>query len=667
MERYSSRTSQTSDIDTVSRSSAVISPRDGDDLDFFSARNEVEHSRSTPVRTNRKYCLHTDVPTTTMLPPAQIHPCSQERQTPLFTDSRNPSNSNHPIVTPTSSPLTFHPPRRVRSNSSGGMGNSFSSTDSATDYSFLIDVNDDGTEVTLVSEGDDASIPDSANSPKQSINDGTPIGLTPQTNEKDESPFSFFTNAFNCTKASNVDDSTLPDESNTHNDSNGNTTTAQSLSGEASAGPINVTGTKIKFYTPELICGQGCWTIDDVENSPTKGVPQRSIEMAIDSLLGDPLGHDWQHALPCFKIENSPQIKAARPEDVGPTFRNRAFDTNARSKRIRHLKKNLSPFSSSWTPNDHMPPPYDIKRSRSVCDIKLTTESRRRAARPVSPATDTTGSVASECSAVWESVQACGGIPAAASPEPSPDLEEDNLCYDSDPGEYTEDHDTDEKDVATFLKTGGWTHPHDGHRRTRSFVMDAKFPDPAMNLDWRNDRLIKKSVQNAIHKRTTLVWHRQADSSGKPHHPLAVTAWIEPGSQLRTGLLQPKLMWKPIETDSFDQSMLGLQNLNFEHVELMNISRVLSEGIHIDRNKFPLAKQACSFYLETVDETFLFEAGCPEAKDEFGQDIKLLVARLGSKVLTGDETLFDEFFSHQFASPGEIPTWADTHLENEGY
>ena len=60
-------------------------------------------------------------------------------------------------------------------------------------------------------------------------------------------------------------------------------------------------------------------------------------------------------------------------------------------------------------------------------------------------------------------------------------------------------------------------------------------------------------------------------------------------------------------------------------------------------------------------DNLLFEASCQQERDALVQGLKGLVARLASKIIVGDERVFDEYFTPFGAVvPGEAPEWART-------
>ena len=151
-----------------------------------------------------------------------------------------------------------------------------------------------------------------------------------------------------------------------------------------------------------------------------------------------------------------------------------------------------------------------------------------------------------------------------------------------------------------------------------------------------------------------LVWHRKASE----HDPtVAVHAWIEHGSQLDSVLLQPKFCWRENygKESSHDRSILNICSC-FHSVDLLDIGKIVATDFGIDRQCFPFVKKSCSFLIQSFDRELVFEARNESERDEIVEGLKLLVARLGSKIIMGDGRVIDEFFSPMGNYvPGDIP------------
>lgn len=206
-----------------------------------------------------------------------------------------------------------------------------------------------------------------------------------------------------------------------------------------------------------LFCGSGgsgCLS-DDHEGCELVNAPQASIERTITLLLSDPSALDgWCNAWQAWFFfgveqygenhgdENTRETK----EDMKRVLRNRAYDLNSRSRRIRTLKDDLSPF--------------DVTPAQVSATIPLTktrsfpghaSSSRKlNDRRSSSPASDT--SLNMSVASFLESMPGCGqhksDSPAVIR---SMDLEKDDDCYDSDPEEMTRDRSQNDKKDATFV------------------------------------------------------------------------------------------------------------------------------------------------------------------------------------------------------------------------
>jgi len=66
----------------------------------------------------------------------------------------------------------------------------------------------------------------------------------------------------------------------------------------------------------------------------------------------------------------------------------------------------------------------------------------------------------------------------------------------------------------------------------------------------------------------------------------------------------------------------------------------------VDRSIYPFVKPKNSFVITTNDQKeYLFEAKNEEGRKRFLFAMKLMIARLASKIIVGDRDVFDEFFT----------------------
>jgi len=450
------------------------------------------------------------------------------------------------------------------------------------------------------------------------------------------------------------------------------------------------------------------------KNSTSDGDLQLQQQSAIEATIGNFLSSpgDWCDGWQAWSIHMSAVCDGSHADspaamdqaDLKTVLRNRAGYLDARRRRIHRLRRDLSPFdiiqpgrsgvtgqtgsvvssggvggaSLSNAPDGMRTPPLvpgGVKKSRSFADA-----SSALLPRLDDPDVASRSSVVSMTSSVLEAIQNCDGDSIAPSHRrPSDpmrassitnrsavasDDDQADLCYDSDPGDaggncrHVRSRDllsasttsaavvaaADEANrhsVEKFLSQGGtWSYE--------------QYDDDA-SIDPSNDDHVSKAVDGILHRRMMLVWHQ-------PEGPVAVYAWIELGSQLRSALIQPKLMWKPVHETEDERGALGITNhINLHSVDLLDISRILGAN-KIDRKLHPLAKPTCSLSIETFDHNLLFEASCQKERDTLVKGLKGLVARLASKIIVGDERVFDEYFT-PFGSvvPGEAPEWARSY------
>eukprot|EP00566_Odontella_aurita_P004937 CAMPEP_0113525740 /NCGR_PEP_ID=MMETSP0015_2-20120614/337_1 /TAXON_ID=2838 /ORGANISM="Odontella" /LENGTH=636 /DNA_ID=CAMNT_0000423955 /DNA_START=281 /DNA_END=2188 /DNA_ORIENTATION=- /assembly_acc=CAM_ASM_000160 len=377
---------------------------------------------------------------------------------------------------------------------------------------------------------------------------------------------------------------------------------------------------------------------------------QKSIEDTIATFLGNTGGwcDGWQAWT--LHMEGTDSAAFSDPEGVRNILRNRAWDINARVRRIQKLRDDLSPFESPFD----QPPHGDVETddSDSVIHTKQVELRRCRSfpakfdtSRLTSLSPEATESVVSMVSSGIESLQNCGDTNFKNEMG-----EQEDLCYDSDPGEVdyrrrdrcgsgnTRSRRKNMRTVETFLQNGPWRKDMDSHTR-RSEVLPRKSNriDPFHgNLSERvqenHDNMIYSSpssedtvwciVKSMLNCKMTLIWHQNSDVYSTNKSPIAVTAWIELGSNFRSNLIQPRLMWKPVHGDDDERGSLGITNLGAFSFDLLDISRVLKPK-RIDRERHPLANRSRSFLVETFDQFDLFEASSEKERDDIIFGLKL--------------------------------------------
>jgi len=174
-------------------------------------------------------------------------------------------------------------------------------------------------------------------------------------------------------------------------------------------------------------------------------------------------------------------------------------------------------------------------------------------------------------------------------------------------------------------------------------------------FDVNNGLLVTQFIEELTNGFISLIWHpgrKQSAQSFTNPTPLHAQAWFEMGTCLKSTLVQPKFMWRgayhrPNDDDS-SNSNRNIQGPAFQtphFVELLNIVRVIAPK-SLDRNIHPFCRLTHAFTVSTSqDESYLFEAATEEERNRFVLGLKLVVARLASKIIVGDKGVFNDFFT----------------------
>jgi len=355
-------------------------------------------------------------------------------------------------------------------------------------------------------------------------------------------------------------------------------------------------------------------------DSPGICSSQTTMETSISSLLGTQgFWFDGWQAWSLYFDEFGNQLPlpgaADQPDQLRTGLQNRAFNMNARAQHIRRLQDDMAPFSAIRSDHTLQHEIYKFKRTLSHCN-----ENRSRTTTPISDNSASESGVSIE--KLLETVKTCGeyNVPDISHPDPQ------DLCYDSDPGEYN---------YATDANT------RRSIKSTENLSIHAPIPQQMSQA---------KYISEFMNTRMTLVWHPAPDTDCN-QSPQCVSAWIELGQQLRKTIIQPKLMWRR----SLSNGRVAISNEDLHGIDLLDIARVL-EVSKVNRKLYPFARKSCSFSIDTLEYSHVFEASSEAERSHIVQAIKLIVARLGSKIILNDNTVFDEFFSNMFFSvPGKEP------------
>jgi len=184
------------------------------------------------------------------------------------------------------------------------------------------------------------------------------------------------------------------------------------------------------------------------------------------------------------------------------------------------------------------------------------------------------------------------------------------------------------------------------------------------SFNLNDPNMISQLIKELTTGNMSLLWHSlppsalkntpmtntSAKSLTKTIPPIRIKAWFEMGSCLKSTLIQPKFMWRTNHTnDMYTSRRKRIQAIQApEFVELLNIVRIMPlTSSLIDRNIHPFAKAECCFKLVPNDTSaeVIFEAATKDDRDRIVFAMKIVIARLASKIIVGDKDVFDEFFS----------------------
>ena len=156
-----------------------------------------------------------------------------------------------------------------------------------------------------------------------------------------------------------------------------------------------------------------------------------------------------------------------------------------------------------------------------------------------------------------------------------------------------------------------------------------------------------KLIDEIMHDTMTLVWHKSAELSqgSRTSAPTSQRMWVELGCRVKGQIIQPRLVWRSAHHKKQGKSESSLPSpTTSAGIDILDISRVRSLS-DAERRQYPLAKKSRSFTIITSDKmTYIFEAKNTQEKARIVLSLKLLVARLASLIIVGDEKLFEDFF-----------------------
>mmetsp|Transcript_5157 Transcript_5157/g.15014 ORF Transcript_5157/g.15014 Transcript_5157/m.15014 type:complete len:631 (+) Transcript_5157:142-2034(+) len=335
-------------------------------------------------------------------------------------------------------------------------------------------------------------------------------------------------------------------------------------------------------------------------------------------------------------------------ENIRTTLRRRtSHSLRARKSNVRQIKQNFAPFAQSPARSPAKAPGLFKNRSFSVSEHRSAIV---RVSKDKKPKTSSLTNVLELCT-MYESVDL--DSPDLIRKHPGSKFNTEELSYDSDPEDFMR------RRLAPKVESPG----DDGSSQLKSHGTFRGYHNSLGRsfFDAHNDEIFCAIVQEMFNQTTTLVLHPLSESNTagcgllQSARPVAVDAWLERGQHLAYALIQPKWIWKAKpRIDVEGQSSLD-QKFCLQGIELLDITKILNveetEGV---RHSF--AKPSHCFLIKSIDdEEFCFEAQSRQERDRVVSSLKLLIARFGAQVLTGDPEAYNEFFWMTNSVPGEAP------------
>jgi len=372
---------------------------------------------------------------------------------------------------------------------------------------------------------------------------------------------------------------------------------------------------------------------------------------------------DWQawsyFGFGSRKTQNSCSQQNPSKENIRSVLRRRtSHSLRVRKSNVKQLKQNIAPFALSPARSPARAPGLFRNRSFSVSEhrsaIVRVSKDKKQSKRSF---TD----VLHLCT-MYENVDL--DSPDLLKKQSNNKFNDDDLSYDSDPEDFMRRRltsgrkATDANNDSLFFKES---------QNLGCYHNYMSSPSRAL-LDVHNDEMFSNIVQEIFNQTTTLVLHPLLPTN-KPRsvqsvRPTAVDAWLERGQHLAYALIQPKWIWKAKpRLDAEGQCNLR-QKFRLQGIELLDITRILKVE-DTEGEMLSFGKPSHCFFIKSIhDEEFCFEAKSTTERDRVVSSLKLLIARFGAKVLTGDPQVYYDFFWINDAVPGKAPDLHEALVEN---
>jgi len=145
---------------------------------------------------------------------------------------------------------------------------------------------------------------------------------------------------------------------------------------------------------------------------------------------------------------------------------------------------------------------------------------------------------------------------------------------------------------------------------------------------------IHDMASSIFNEKWTLILH-EPNKRAKAYH-----VWLERGQRLAKKVVSPKLAWKPLPKKG---GRSGMECVPAVAIEILDVQRILKlDEIH--RHEYPLAKTTDSFLLKTIHGNYCWQASSSIERDRLTDLWKLMVARFGSMLISGDDYGMEEYF-----------------------
>ena len=417
-----------------------------------------------------------------------------------------------------------------------------------------------------------------------------------------------------------------------------------------------------RLLTPLFGCGgRSCVSMCDdsshqlVERTITGFLEDSSVSTTPDAFKT--VCHDWQDwsYFGFGRKETSTEAMEENPskENIRSVLRHRtSHSLRARKSNVKQLKQNIAPFAPSPARSPARASNLFRNRSFSVSDHRLAIV---RVSKDKNQARGSFTDVLELCT-MYESIDL--DSPDLIRKQTMSKVDDDDLSYGSDPEDFTRRR----------LYSGGEGTSAIATAYASDYENSLASPSRSF-LDMNNDEIFSNIVQEIFNKTTTLVLHPLLDpnmpGSVQSSRPLAVDAWLERGQHLAYALIQPKWIWKA-KTQIDGQSNV-LQNVCLHGIELLDITRILKME-ETDRCIRSFAKRSHCFFIKSIyDEEFCFEAKSISERNRIVNSLKLLIARFGAKVLTGDPQVYYEFFWTNDGVRGKAPDLHEVFVQEREY